>query len=384
MYFLNSILVILLIILGTLTIYSYLNKRNILPKSKLLVIYLCFLEAIIVLLPHNLAFYFFFDISPFLAYLLNKKKESIILFLTASIYCNLVLNTSIYFYLVYFISIFLIIILSNNTKKYYYLLFIKIFISSFIYFIYVDNSLLSILYIIAVFCVYDLLLKIIYNFIKEENNDYKDDNMLFQVAHEVKNPIAVCKGYLDMLDTNNKDKIDKYIPIIKSEMNRSLNILDEFLNLKRIDISKDLMDFSILLDDVKETMKIVLNEKNINLKIPKIEEELIINGDYDKLKQVLINLIKNSYEADAKNIKIDIKNNDNILSVKVIDDGKGISKSDLSKIGQIFYTTKPTGTGIGVCMSSEIVKLHSGKLIYNSEINKGTIAFIYLPIEYVF
>ena len=106
--------------------------------------------------------------------------------------------------------------------------------------------------------------------------------------------------------------------------------------------------------------------------------------DYDKLKQVLMNLIKNSYEAECKNIKINIKTNDEYLKVEVIDDGKGISKEDLKRIGEIFYTTKVSGTGIGVSMSKEIIKLHNGKLYYDSVLNKRTTATIVLPIKYIF
>ena len=110
---------------------------------------------------------------------------------------------------------------------------------------------------------------------------------------------------------------------------------------------------------------------------------LIIEGDYDKLKQVIINLIKNSYEARAKNIKLIVKVSKDKLKLEVIDDGVGISNSDLDKIGNIFYTTKAMGTGIGVFMSKEILKLHSGSLTYDSKLNSGTIASVLLPLEYV-
>ena len=78
--------------------------------------------------------------------------------------------------------------------------------------------------------------------------------------------------------------------------------------MKRINLDKELLDFSLLLEDVKETMGLVL-DKSINLDIPSIDKELILEGDYDKLKQVIINLIKNSYEAKAKNIRLIVKIN---------------------------------------------------------------------------
>lgn len=221
---------------------------------------------------------------------------------------------------------------------------------------------------------------LVYYLIK--NNKKDSDNSLYQIAHEVKNPIAVCKGYLDMLDPNNQEKVNKYIPIVRKEMNRALTIMDEYLDLKRINLNKEIMDFSLLLEDVNETMDFALND--INLSIPNIDKELLVDGDYNKLKQVLINLIKNSYEANAKNIKIDIKNTHRLLKVSIIDDGIGISPNNLKKVGDIFYTTKTMGTGIGVSMSKEIIKKHDGNLIYNSTINKGTTATITIPLKYIF
>ena len=264
-------------------------------------------------------------------------------------------------------------------SKYHSFIYVKIFLVSFVFFYYArsDNFLLSIIFsIISIL----LLVSLIYKYFIINNT--KNDNIIFQVAHEVKNPIAVCKGYLDMIDVSDKEKSERYITIVKKEMNRALSIMDDFLNMKRINLDKELLDFSLLLEDVKETMGLVL-DKSINLDIPSIDKELILEGDYDKLKQVIINLIKNSYEAKAKNIRLIVKINNSRLKLEVIDDGIGISKNDIDKIGNIFYTTKVMGTGIGVAMSKEIVKLHNGNLSYNSTLNKGTIASILLPLEYV-
>ena len=268
----------------------------------------------------------------------------------------------------------------NFDGKYHNIIYFKLFLVSFILFYYArsSNFILSVFFTLTslILLIYLIYRYFVYSKISENNN------ILFQVAHEVKNPIAVCKGYLDMLDINNKDKVERYIPVVKKEMNRALSIMDEFLSTKRITLNKDLMDFSLLLDDIKETMSLVL-DKNINLIIPSLDEELILDGDYDKLKQVVVNLIKNSYEAGAKNIKLVVKIKKNRLKLEIIDDGIGISKNDLERIGNIFYTTKVMGTGMGVAISKEILKLHSGELSYSSILNKGTIASVLLPLEYV-
>ena len=287
-------------------------------------------------------------------------------------------------YFLFLIFLIVVIVPNQVERKYNIILYLKMFVTSIIYFYFlskIDKSILTLLLTVIAFVIITIL---IYRLVNNQLDKTKEDNTLFNLAHEIKNPIAVCKGYLDMLDINDKNKIEKYLPIIKSEMKRSLTIMDEFLSLKRINLEKDLMDFSLLMDDIKETLEIILKENKVTLDIPKIDKELIINGDYDKLKQVLINLIKNSYEADAKVIKLSVKTNNNYLKIKVVDDGKGIAKDDLKRIGEVFYTTKVTGTGVGVRMAKEIIKLHDGNLTYESTLNKSTTATIILPIKYIF
>lgn len=262
--------------------------------------------------------------------------------------------------------------------------YFKLFICSFICFYYLNTSSISLMSLIISILSFINIIQLLYQILKLEMVNKEDTNIIFNLAHEVKNPLAVCKGYLDMIDINDKDKLERYIPIIKNEMNRSLDIMNDFLKLKKITLNKDLMDLSMLINDVKKTTDLILRNDNVNINIPNIDKELIIDGDYDKLKQVFINLIKNAYEANAKNISIDIKKNSNYLKIKVIDDGCGISKMDLKKVGNIFYTTKVTGTGIGVSLSKEIVKLHDGELSYDSVINKGTTATMILPFKYIF
>ena len=281
----------------------------------------------------------------------------------------------------FFIATCLIIVLIPNKleKNYNIILYLKIFLVSLIYFYLLNKNNILVLTLLS----YIIICILIYRLFSNSLIKKEESNTLFHLAHEVKNPIAVSKGYLDMLDINNKERLEKYIPIIKSEIKRALTIMDDFLDLKRIKINKELMDVTLLIDDIGETINLVFDDKNINFEIKNIDKELIIDGDYDKLKQVIMNLLKNSYEASSKNIKLMIEL-DKDLKIKIIDDGIGISKEDINKIGEAFYTTKPCGTGIGVSLSKEIINLHNGSLIYESELNKGTTATISLPIKFIF
>ena len=104
-------------------------------------------------------------------------------------------------------------------------------------------------------------------------------------------------------------------------------------------------------------------------------------GDYERLKQVIINLLKNSLEAITTSGNIQMSTNiyKKHIDIIVEDNGKGMSDEELSKLKEMFYTTKSNGTGLGVALSNEIIKAHHGELTYISELNKGTKAIIRLP-----
>ena len=205
---------------------------------------------------------------------------------------------------------------------------------------------------------------------------------LFKLTHEIKNPLAVCKGYLDMINLDNKEKSNKYISIMKQEINRSLNIMSDFMNFNKIKVVKEQIELNLLLEDIYDCFKIIIKSKNTNLIYNDREgEEIYFQGDYERLKQVIINLLKNSLESIEDKGRIELSSNiyKKHLDIIVEDNGIGMTKEELEKVTEMFYTTKPTGSGLGVALSNEIIKAHNGELIYTSEKNKGTKVTIRLP-----
>ena len=208
---------------------------------------------------------------------------------------------------------------------------------------------------------------------------------LFKLTHEIKNPIAVCKGYLEMLDIKNKDKLKKYLLIIKDEINRTLSIINDFSDYGKLQIEKEEVDVLMLLEDIEETLKPLLQEKQVTSKFIMKEEELYAYLDYNRMKQVIINMIKNAIEAkdESRTLSIitTVKKIKDEIQIRIEDTGTGISKENLEKIDKIFYTTKENGTGLGVALSKEIVEQHHGTLLYQSKVGKGTKVTILLPIK---
>ena len=215
--------------------------------------------------------------------------------------------------------------------------------------------------------------------IKEEN---KLKNSLFKLTHEIKNPLAVCKGYLDMIDLDDTDEARRYVNIVKTEIDRSLNIMNDFMEYSKIKVNKEIFDMVVLLDELYDSFKVLLADRNIKFNYNNKYEELYVWGDYERLKQVFINIIKNSVEAinDDGVIDLDMLVNDKQVIVTICDNGVGMEDEELKNIKEMFWTTKKNGTGLGVALSNEIVVAHGGTINYNSVKNKGTECVITLSL----
>lgn len=186
-------------------------------------------------------------------------------------------------------------------------------------------------------------------------------------THELKNPLTVCNGYLDMIMKCKEEDKDTYIQIVRDEIKRSLNIINDY-NI--FSINKEEFNLKDLFIDIKNTLSIY----KLNI-IIKCNNNYIL-GDYSKLKQVFLNIIKNSYEANSNTIIIKVDESTN-YKISIIDNGKGIK--NINDIFKEYYTTKSTGTGLGIPYSKEIIELHNGTIKYYSKENIGTRVEIILP-----
>lgn len=224
------------------------------------------------------------------------------------------------------------------------------------------------------------------NIVQKLEKEKKLRESLFKITHEIKNPIAVCKGYLDMIDYDNKEKIKKYIPIIKDEISRTLILMDDFLDYTKIQVEKDIVDIYMLLENTIEIMKPLFKKHHIIINCNNLDDEVYIELDYNRMKQVLVNVLKNAIEAkdDKKELNyIDINTikKENEFIIKIKDNGIGMDSNTLKRVDEMFYTTKEKGTGLGVALSKEIIKKHGGSLRYTSIKNKYTITTITLPYK---
>lgn len=221
-----------------------------------------------------------------------------------------------------------------------------------------------------------------YNSLANITKEKKLYESLFKITHEIKNPLAVCKGYLDMFDPNDSKKVRRYVGIINQEIDRTLLLLRDFSDVSKLNIEKDSIDIVMLLEDVCDEAKMILNN-NISFSYVLPKKEIYMNGDYNRLKQVFINVIKNAKESikEKGKVRLEAKLDKNKIYISVKDTGIGMDKETKKNIGKAFYTTKKNGTGLGVCFSKDIIDKHGGTIEYFSKENVGTTVKIRLNIN---
>jgi signal transduction histidine kinase len=204
------------------------------------------------------------------------------------------------------------------------------------------------------------------------------------IAHEIRNPLTSLKGFLQ-LSTGTKENREIYNDIMLSEINRINLIVGELLLLSK---PKEMVFQPSHLLSLIRTVVTIVNTQAILYNIEIITEidhevqQINISCEENKLKQVFINILKNGIEAMQIEGKmyIKVKRLNNDVHISFIDEGKGIPEEELERLGKRFYSTKENGTGLGLMISFNIIENHKGKMNISSEVGKGTIIDIVLPV----
>ncbi|MFT9600879.1 two-component system histidine kinase PnpS [Mesobacillus sp.] len=208
------------------------------------------------------------------------------------------------------------------------------------------------------------------------------------VSHELKTPITSIKGFSEtLLDGAMHDKatLEAFLEIILKESDRLQVLIQELLDLSKIEqhgfrLTKGRVDLVKEANEVIEILKRKAAQKDIMLKLSQHSEEAVIEGDPDRLKQVLINLVSNAitYTPNGGSVEISLTDQDNSISVEVKDSGIGIEKSEITRIFERFYRVDKArsrnsgGTGLGLAIVKHIVEAHKGHIEVDSQIGKGT------------
>jgi PAS domain S-box-containing protein len=204
------------------------------------------------------------------------------------------------------------------------------------------------------------------------------------VAHEIRNPLTSMKGYTEFLQLDETDENkQEYLEIIMDEINRVNEIVEEFLQLAKpqalILETKNLVP---IIQNVVSLTEFEARKKNITLISDCNVEEIFVRCDENRLKQVILNFIKNGMEAmpDGGFIKVITELKEDKVQISITDTGIGIPPEQLKRLGEPFFTTKKSGNGLGLMISFKIIESHLGNVFVESEVNKGTVFKIVLPI----
>ena len=202
------------------------------------------------------------------------------------------------------------------------------------------------------------------------------------IAHEIRNPLTSIKGFIQLFKTKyTSDEV--HFNLILAELERINLIVSEFLVLaKPTAVEYKDKEIKILLNDVVTLINTHAIMNNVQIFVEFESEISTIVCEENQLKQVFINILKNSIEAMPNGGTIDIKikaiEKDKI-SISFIDQGTGIDEDRIPKLGEPFYTTKEKGTGLGLMTSYKIIENHGGGLKISSKINEGTTVEVILP-----
>ncbi|KIL41628.1 histidine kinase [Gordoniibacillus kamchatkensis] len=207
------------------------------------------------------------------------------------------------------------------------------------------------------------------------------------LVHEVRNPLTVVKGFLTLIRENalSKDKIEKYIDISFDEMQRTESILSEYLSLSKPLIERrERIDLAHHLQTVLDVMSPYANMSNVRLDMQRPPEPLWIFANADEIKQMLVNFIKNAVEACSETaggmVSIRLNTAAKHAAIAIKDNGVGMSQEQMSRLGAIYFSTKSSGTGLGLTFSYRVIRALGGSVSVRSEPKAGTEFLIKLPL----
>ena len=228
-----------------------------------------------------------------------------------------------------------------------------------------------------------------------QENEQRKNDLIVYLAHDIKTPLTSMIGYLSLLNEINdmplKQRV-KYINIALEKSYRLEDLINELFDISRFNsekivLEKEELNLNLMLEQIIDDFYPTLRELNKSIKL-NYNESISINGDPDKLSRVFNNLIKNaiSYSKEESEIVINLKKDNNNAIVEVINKGKQISKEKLSKIFEKFYrldsarTSRTGGSGLGLAIAKDIVELHNGTIIAESNEEETTFR-VTLPLK---
>ncbi len=215
------------------------------------------------------------------------------------------------------------------------------------------------------------------------------------VSHELKTPVTSLKGFAETLLDGAKDDpvaMTNFLKIILAESERLQELIDDLLELSKIEnghfpLEKEPVSIVKVIEECCSIIEIKAQERNIHLQFNHNHDDVSIQGDSLRLKQVFINLLSNAiaYTQPDGSVEIELADQGDQIIVAVKDSGIGIEKTHFPRIFERFYrvdkgrSRSVGGTGLGLAIVKHIVEAHQGSVVVDSEVGRGTTFVVTLP-----
>ncbi|MED4584798.1 ATP-binding protein [Brevibacillus choshinensis] len=203
------------------------------------------------------------------------------------------------------------------------------------------------------------------------------------IAHEIRNPLTSLKGFVQLMQKDGMRK-PEYFAIMSSELARIELIVNELLVLAKPHAAAfEARDLSNLISHVVTLLETEAILRKVMIRVVFETEMPMIRCDENHLKQAFINFLKNGIEAmqGSGEIVIRLRCEDNRVVIRFEDNGMGIPPEQLTRLGEAFFTTKESGTGLGLMVSRTIIENHRGTLRLMSALGEGTTVEVSLPVH---
>lgn len=228
---------------------------------------------------------------------------------------------------------------------------------------------------------------------REYEIDKMKSELVSTVSHELRTPLSSVLGFTELLLTKTlkPERQQKYVETIHKEAQRLTNLINDFLDLQRMESGRQQYMMKPL--QVNEIVMDVINrfrhEKKHHIQLIDKARAIMVKADEERLIQVFVNIISNAikFSPNGGNVMITLENKGQMLQVGVQDEGIGIAKEDVSQLFQKFKRIdnsarrKIGGTGLGLAICREIILMHNGDIWIESEEGQGTIVYFTLPLE---
>lgn len=220
-----------------------------------------------------------------------------------------------------------------------------------------------------------------------ENIEQNRRDFFSNVSHELRTPITVMKGYAETLAdgyVKDEEKRQEYYDRILTECSGMERLVSDLLILSKMqnpdfELDMEVLNVIAVAQDTLRSLRVLMKEKEITAELSYQDECSLIQGDYDRIRQLFLIILQNAikYSESHTRILIDIEKSDTKICVSIADEGVGIAKEDLENIFEKFYRGKnhsqKDGSGLGLVVAKHIMERHNGEIQVSSELGKGTV-----------